>query len=185
MKKYLKKYGVLIIFIIFFFMVFIQHQFIYLHHDDYGYASLSYAYVVDSAKGHDLHIGEIMEFLKCFKEKKEIKYRYLSNKKKKFFLQYNNSKKIEDLEKYIMENGIIDYNLPWAHSFDIIYGNKKFENIYSNIIKVEKELLTLEQPLKLEPQVLSPNFNLKSFEALILNGISSKSGSNLVAFILS
>lgn len=64
MKKYLKKYGVLIIFIIFFFMVFIQHQFIYLHHDDYGYASLSYAYVVDSAKGHDLHIGEIMEFLK-------------------------------------------------------------------------------------------------------------------------
>ena len=75
-------------------------------------------------------------------EKKEIKYRYLSNKKKKFFLQYNNSKKIEDLEKYIMENGIIDYNLPWAHSFDIIYGNKKFEKIYSNIIKVEKELLT-------------------------------------------
>ena len=75
-------------------------------------------------------------------EKDEITYKYLSSKKKKFFLQYNNSKKINDLEKYILYNGILEKNLPWAHSYCIIYGKKTFRKMYSKLYNIEKELLT-------------------------------------------
>ena len=75
-------------------------------------------------------------------DKKEIKYKYLSNKKKKFFLQYNNYKKICDLENYILSNGILDCNLPWAHSYNIIYGNNIFEKMYLKIYNKEKQLLS-------------------------------------------
>lgn len=64
MKNILKKSGILIIFVVFFLVIFIQHQFVYLHHDDYGYASLCYAYVVDDVDGHDLSLTQITEFLK-------------------------------------------------------------------------------------------------------------------------
>ncbi len=43
MKDFLKKHGVLLIFVIFFLLVLLEHQFIYMYHDDYGYATLSYA----------------------------------------------------------------------------------------------------------------------------------------------
>ena len=75
-------------------------------------------------------------------EKEKITYQYLSSKKKKFFLQYNNSKKINDLEKYILYNGILEKNLPWAHSYSVIYGKKIFKKMYSKLYNIEKKLLT-------------------------------------------
>lgn len=64
MKKWIKKHSVVLIFVVFFLVLLFQHQFMGLYHDDYGYASLSYAYQVDGVNGHDLNFGQIMEFLK-------------------------------------------------------------------------------------------------------------------------
>ena len=64
MKNFFEKYGVGIIFLIFFLIVLIQHQFMYIYHDDYGYASLSYAYNVENVEGHDVNLEQIVEFLK-------------------------------------------------------------------------------------------------------------------------
>ncbi len=52
--------GIAIIFIVF---LIIQHQFLYMYHDDYGYASLSYAYLVDGVSGTNYSLGQVFEFL--------------------------------------------------------------------------------------------------------------------------
>lgn len=42
----------------------IQHRYVYLYHDDYGYASLSYAVTLSSlVQGQDFTIAQLMEFL--------------------------------------------------------------------------------------------------------------------------
>ena len=51
--------GIAIIFIVF---LIIQHQFLYMYHDDYGYASLSYAYLVDGVSGTNYSLGQVFEF---------------------------------------------------------------------------------------------------------------------------
>lgn len=52
--------GIALVFLIF---LIIQHQFLYMYHDDYGYASLSYAYLVNDVSGTNYSIGQIFEFL--------------------------------------------------------------------------------------------------------------------------
>ena len=42
MKKMIKNKKILIVFLCFFLFVLFQHHFMWLYHDDYGYASLSY-----------------------------------------------------------------------------------------------------------------------------------------------
>ena len=63
LKQFYKKYKIAIIFTLFFLFVFLQHQFLYLHFDDYGYASLSYAVSDVNAVGLNYGISEIFEFL--------------------------------------------------------------------------------------------------------------------------
>lgn len=63
MKDFFKKYKIPIIFIFFFLLVFIEHQFMWIYHDDYGYASLSYAYNVKDVIGHNFNISQLFEFL--------------------------------------------------------------------------------------------------------------------------
>ncbi len=64
-KEYLSKKKVtLIVFGLFFILVFIQHQSLFLYHDDYGYASLSYAYHVDGVEGTQFSLNDLFEFLK-------------------------------------------------------------------------------------------------------------------------
>lgn len=62
MLSFIKKNRVLIIFIIFFAMLLFQHQFLWLYHDDYGYASLSYAVDIGNI-GHEYGILDIFNFL--------------------------------------------------------------------------------------------------------------------------
>lgn len=52
--------GIALVFLIF---LIIQHQFLYMYHDDYGYASLSYAYLVEGASGTNYSLGQVFEFL--------------------------------------------------------------------------------------------------------------------------
>ena len=63
-KKYIinNKY-VILIFTIFFVLVFIQHQSLYLYHDDYGYASLSYAYKMPDVNGCDFNLSQLIRYL--------------------------------------------------------------------------------------------------------------------------
>ncbi|MEG0872451.1 MAG: DUF6056 family protein [Clostridia bacterium] len=63
LKGICKKHSVVMIFIVFFILVLLQHQFIYMYHDDYGYASLSYGFELESVKGMSFGLGEIFEFL--------------------------------------------------------------------------------------------------------------------------
>jgi hypothetical protein len=41
----------------------IQSRFLYIYHDDYGYASLSYAIVIPSVSGYEYSIPQLVEFL--------------------------------------------------------------------------------------------------------------------------
>ena len=64
MKKvwqFIKEHRIAIIFFVFFVLVFIQHQFIWLHHDDYAYASLSYVDIGNV--GNQFSLGKLFEFL--------------------------------------------------------------------------------------------------------------------------
>lgn len=72
LKKYVKKmldfiynHKILLIFTLFFSLVFFQHQFLFLYHDDYGYASLSYPYLFDDiiTLGHQNSLKSIFLFL--------------------------------------------------------------------------------------------------------------------------
>lgn len=63
MKQWIVKNKVFIIFIIFFLLVLLQHQFMWLYHDDYGYASLSYAYNVNGVIGHNFSFNQLLDFL--------------------------------------------------------------------------------------------------------------------------
>ncbi len=63
-KKLLNKRNCLIIFLFLLFFLFLiyQHQGLYLYFDDYGYASLSYAYNVEHVKGLEYNFSDIMQF---------------------------------------------------------------------------------------------------------------------------
>ena len=63
MKKMLCSHKSVIIFILFFGLVLLQHQFLWLYHDDYGYASLSYAYNVEEVIGQNFSISQLFSFL--------------------------------------------------------------------------------------------------------------------------
>ena len=97
-------------------------------------------------------------------DKEQIKYKYLFNKKKKFFLQYNNSKTIKDLEKYILNNGIKEYNMPWAHSYQVIKGKDIFEKLYLKIYNKEKSILN-NKYLNKQKELLINEINLIELNA--------------------
>ncbi|MBD0857764.1 hypothetical protein CGK76_01980 [Erysipelotrichaceae bacterium 7770_A6] len=54
---------IFICFLTFFAFVMFQHSFLWMYHDDYGYASLSYAYNVQSVVGHSFNFKQLIEFL--------------------------------------------------------------------------------------------------------------------------
>ena len=68
MKKYeiistIKKYKLAIITFMFFIFLMIQHNFVFMYHDDYGYASLSYANVINGVIGVNFNLSQLFEFL--------------------------------------------------------------------------------------------------------------------------
>ena len=64
MIDFVKKHRIGLIFLIFFLIVFIQHQFVFLYHDDYGYASLSYlGDFKANNSGYHTTINQVLDFL--------------------------------------------------------------------------------------------------------------------------
>ncbi len=59
-----KKCIIVLLFLLFFIFLIYQHQGLYLYFDDYGYASLSYAYNIEEVKGLDYNLVQIFQFAK-------------------------------------------------------------------------------------------------------------------------
>ncbi len=59
----MKKFRVSLIFFVFFLIVLFEHQYLWLAHDDYGYASLTYGYFVENVNGTNFTLSQLIEFL--------------------------------------------------------------------------------------------------------------------------
>lgn len=70
-------------------------------------------------------------------KKKEIKYSYKYGKKRRFYLQYTNTRDINRLFDYL-NNEMIKHNNEWCHCFKIIKGQHFFNKLYDKMY--EKEL---------------------------------------------
>lgn len=94
-----------------------------------------------------------------------IRYSYREGKKRRFFLQYNNSRKIEDLKQYIIKI-IKEKNPEWCHCFNVLYGEKCFQKVYKTIRIEENKQLDLTTILyrieKLESELKSFNIVIET-----------------------
>ncbi len=73
----------------------------------------------------------------------KISYSYMQGKKRRFYLQYLNSRKLSVLKKYIL-NQIKENNKEFNHCFEIIYGRKHFNKMYRQIYNEELKLIDLK-----------------------------------------
>lgn len=72
--------------------------------------------------------------------KKMINYSYNEGKKRRFYIQYSNSRNINDLFQYLKVKVMQD-NYEWCHCFEIIKGNNKFNTLYNKLCMVEKSII--------------------------------------------
>lgn len=71
-------------------------------------------------------------------------YEFFPTTKKRFFLQYDNSKTYKAFNKYI-KNEIQGLNREWAHNFYPINNNKQFNQNYHQLLKYENKILNNEK----------------------------------------
>lgn len=64
--------------------------------------------------------------------KKEVKYTYKSGKKRRFYLQYINSRNLNKLFDYL-NCEVNNDNYEWCHCFEIIKGKSVFNEMYNNL----------------------------------------------------
>lgn len=62
-KKFIYQHKIFFLFLLFFFIVLLQHQFLWMYHDDYGYASLSYLFTYPGQTGMNTDFMDIISFL--------------------------------------------------------------------------------------------------------------------------
>lgn len=65
-------------------------------------------------------------------KKNEIKYSYKYGKKRRFYLQYTNTRDINELFNYLSDE-LINCNEEWCHCFEIIKGKEAFDNLYDKV----------------------------------------------------
>lgn len=70
----------------------------------------------------------------------EIKYSYKSGKKRRFYLQYVNTRDINVLFNYLNEQ-VLNHNHEWCHCFEIIKGNDIFNKMYNILCENELKLI--------------------------------------------
>lgn len=76
--------------------------------------------------------------LKC--KNKEIKYSYKNAKKRRFYLQYTNTRDIKQLFNYL-NNEVNKHNGEWCHCFEVIKGKNIFNKLYDKIYIQEQNLV--------------------------------------------
>ena len=104
-------------------------------------------FILNFSKDYKQYVTNLMTDKKLniyiFSNNRKIKYSYKNGKKRRFFLQYNNSRKMENLFNYLNEELNKD-NLEWLHCFEIIYGQEKFNQNYNRLYEKEKCLIKNE-----------------------------------------
>lgn len=71
---------------------------------------------------------------------KKIKYSYKNGKKRRFYLQYTNTRDIKKLFNYLsIEMG--KHNKEWCHCFEIIKGGDHFNKLYDKIYIQEQNIV--------------------------------------------
>lgn len=71
---------------------------------------------------------------------KEIKYSYKNGKKRRFYLQYTNTRDIKQLFNYL-NNEMNKYNQEWCHCFEVIKGKNIFNKLYDKMYIREQKLI--------------------------------------------
>lgn len=71
---------------------------------------------------------------------KEIKYSYKNGKKRRFYLQYTNTRDIKQLFNYL-NNEVNKCNEEWCHCFEVIKGKKFFNKLYDKMYIQEQDLV--------------------------------------------
>ena len=71
---------------------------------------------------------------------KEIKYSYKNGKKRRFYLQYTNTRDIKELFNYL-NNGMNKHNEEWCHCFEVIKGKNIFDKLYEKKFIQERNLV--------------------------------------------
>ena len=70
-----------------------------------------------------------------------LNYTYSSAKKRRFYLQYLNSRNLSDLKEYLIEKIKME-DEEYTHCFDVIYGKKAFAKMYKQVFAEECKLIT-------------------------------------------
>lgn len=71
---------------------------------------------------------------------KEIKYSYKNGKKRRFYLQYTNTRDIKQLFNYL-NNEMNKHNQEWCHCFEVIKGKNIFNKLYDEMYIQEQNLV--------------------------------------------
>ena len=71
---------------------------------------------------------------------KEIKYSYKNGKKRRFYLQYTNTRDIKKLFNYL-NNEMNKHNQEWCHCFEVMKGKNIFNKLYDKMYIQEQNLL--------------------------------------------
>ena len=75
--------------------------------------------------------------------KKEVKYTYKSGKKRRFYLQYINSRNLNKLFDYL-NCEVNNDNYEWCHCFEIIKGKSVFNEMYNNLYLNELKKINVD-----------------------------------------
>ena len=71
---------------------------------------------------------------------KEIKYSYKNGKKRRFYLQYTNTRDINKLFNYL-NNEMNKHNEEWCHCFEVIKGKNIFNKLYNKMYIQEQNIV--------------------------------------------
>lgn len=77
----------------------------------------------------------------------EIKYSYKNGKKRRFYLQYINTRDINKLFDYLNVE-IIKCNEEWCHCFEVIKGKEKFKKLYDKLYNKELNIINNDYIIK-------------------------------------
>lgn len=88
-----------------------------------------------TAKMNDSKLNIILKY-----KRKEIKYSYKFGKKRRFYLQYTNTRDVNKLFDYLNKE-MLKHNDEWCHCFEIIKGEKIFNELYNKMYENELNLI--------------------------------------------
>ena len=91
-----------------------------------------------TTKMNDTKLNIILKY-----KHKEIRYSYKFGKKRRFYLQYTNTRDINKLFEYLNKE-MFKHNDEWCHCFEIIKGKEIFNELYNKMYQKEIDLINTD-----------------------------------------